>query len=36
MVMKKIDHEQNDRIAMCEKLLYAIVLLQFPQLAILL
>jgi len=28
-----IDEEQNNRIAMCEKLLMLIVLLQFPQLA---
>ncbi len=28
-----IDKEQNDRIVWCERLLYLIVLLQFPQLA---
>jgi len=28
-----IDQEQNAKIAWCEKLLYALVILQFPQLA---
>lgn len=28
-----IDQEQNERIVWCERLLYLIVLLQFPQLA---
>ena len=28
-----IDKEQNERIVWCERLLYLIVLLQFPQLA---
>ncbi len=28
-----IDEEQNNRIVWCERLLYLIVLLQFPQLA---
>lgn len=28
-----IDREQNERIVWCERLLYLIVLLQFPQLA---
>jgi len=31
-----IDQEQNNKIAWCEKLLYALVLLQFPQIASLL
>jgi len=31
-----IDLEQNNKIAWCEKLLYALVLLQFPQIATLL
>lgn len=31
-----IDQEQNKKIAWCEKLLYALVLLQFPQIATLL
>lgn len=31
-----IDREQNERIVWCERLLYLIVLLQFPQLATLL
>jgi hypothetical protein len=31
-----IDKEQNERIVWCERLLYLIVLLQFPQLATLL
>jgi len=34
--MKKVDAEQNERIAWCEKLLYALVILQFPQIATLL
>jgi len=33
MVNAPIDDEQNNRIAMCEKLLYALVILQFPQVA---
>ena len=28
-----IDQQQNERIVWCERLLYLIVLLQFPQLA---
>jgi len=28
-----IDKEQNERIVWCERLLYLVVLLQFPQLA---
>jgi len=28
-----IDREQNERIVWCERLLYALVILQFPQLA---
>lgn len=28
-----IDKEQNERIVWCERLLYAIILLQFPQIA---
>jgi hypothetical protein len=28
-----IDQEQNNRIVWCERLLYAIILLQFPQIA---
>jgi hypothetical protein len=28
-----VDIEQNNRIVWCERLLYAIILLQFPQLA---
>jgi len=28
-----IDKEQNERIVWCERLLYLIVLLQFPQIA---
>lgn len=28
-----IDQEQNERIVWCERLLYLIVILQFPQLA---
>ena len=31
-----IDIEQNNKIDWCEKLLYALVLLQFPQIATLL
>jgi len=31
--MKEIDRQQNEKIAWCEKLLYALVILQFPQLA---
>ena len=31
-----IDQEQNAKIAWCEKLLYALVILQFPQIASLL
>jgi len=31
-----IDQDQNNRIAWCEKLLYALVILQFPQIASLL
>jgi len=31
--MKPIDKEQNLKIAWCEKLLYAMIILQFPQLA---
>lgn len=31
--MKAIDKLQNEKIAWCERLLYLIVLLQFPQLA---
>ncbi len=31
-----IDQEQNAKIAWCEKLLYALVILQFPQIATLL
>ena len=31
--MKAIDKLQNERIVWCERLLYLIVLLQFPQLA---
>jgi len=31
-----IDREQNERIVWCERLLYALVILQFPQLAALL
>jgi hypothetical protein len=31
-----IDKDQNNRIAWCEKLLYALVILQFPQIASLL
>lgn len=31
--LKKVDVEQNERIVWCERLLYAIILLQFPQLA---
>lgn len=31
-----IDQQQNERIVWCERLLYLIVLLQFPQLASLL
>jgi len=27
-----IDREQNERIVWCERLLYALVILQFPQL----
>jgi len=34
--MKKVDQQQNERIEWCEKLLYAIVILQFPQVAALL
>ena len=29
----QIDKEQNERIVWCERLLYAIILLQFPQIA---
>jgi len=29
----EIDQQQNERIVWCERLLYLIVLLQFPQLA---
>jgi len=32
-MLDPVDEEQNHRIAWCEKLLYAIILLQFPQLA---
>ena len=28
-----IDKQQNERIVWCERLLYAIILLQFPQIA---
>jgi hypothetical protein len=35
-MMKKIDQEQNERIVWCERLLYAIIVLQFPQIATLL
>ena len=28
-----IDKQQNERIVWCERLLYALILLQFPQLA---
>lgn len=31
-----VDAEQNERIVWCERLLYLLVLLQFPQLATLL
>jgi hypothetical protein len=34
--MEDIDVQQNRRIEWCEKLLYAIVVLQFPQIAALL
>ena len=34
--MKAIDKIQNEKIAWCEKLLYALVVLQFPQIATLL
>jgi|TARA_R100000482_G_scaffold123189_1_gene72553 hypothetical protein len=33
MTIADVDREQNDRIAWCERLLYALILLQFPQLA---
>jgi len=32
-VLKAIDKAQNERIVWCERLLYAIIVLQFPQLA---
>ncbi len=32
-LLAPIDQEQNNKIAWCEKLLYALVLLQFPQIA---
>jgi hypothetical protein len=32
-VIAPIDQQQNERIVWCERLLYLIVLLQFPQLA---
>lgn len=32
-VIAPIDREQNERIVWCERLLYLLVLLQFPQLA---
>jgi hypothetical protein len=34
--MRAIDKEQNEKIAWCEKLLYVLVILQFPQVATLL
>lgn len=33
MILDPIDEEQNQRIVWCERLLYFIVILQFPQLA---
>jgi len=33
MEIAPIDKEQNERIVWCERLLYLIVVLQFPQLA---
>lgn len=31
LMLEDIDIEQNNKIAWCEKLLYALVVLQFPQ-----
>ena len=35
-ILAPVDREQNERIVWCERLLYLIVVLQFPQIASLL
>jgi len=33
VILDPVDEEQNERIVWCERLLYFLVMLQFPQLA---